>query len=127
MAVTSRCLLILAVLCAASPAWAGWVKHHDDDEAVFYYDPTNIERRANFVRVWTLEDLKQPGEIGEMSRRWLNELDCEKATGRVLSLSGHSGQMASGKTLATHNKPSEWRRIQSERTFASMLPILCHK
>lgn len=120
-----RYLWIPVMLLAASPACAQWVKHSDDTEAVFYFNPTTIEWHATFVRVWTLEDLKQRGEIGEISRRWFNEFDCEKAAVRVLSLSGHSGQMASGKTLASHNKPSEWRRIQPGRTLATLLPFLC--
>src|SRR6267143_2848765 len=120
-----RYLWITVMLFATSPACAEWVRHYEDAEAVFYFDPTTIERRANFVRVRTLEDLKQRGEIGEMSRRWLNEFNCERAAARVLSLSGHSGQMANGKTLASYDKPSEWRPIQPGRPFATLLPFLC--
>lgn len=120
-----RYLWITVMLLAASPACAQWVRHYEDTEAVFYFDPTTIERHANFVRVWTLEDLKQRGEIGEMSRRWFNEFNCERATARVLSLSAHLGQMVSGKTLTSYHKPSEWRRIQPGRPFATLLPFLC--
>lgn len=120
-----RYLWIAVTLFAASPACAEWVRHYEDNEAVFYFDPTAVDRHANLVRVWTLEDLKRRGEIGEMSRRWFNEFDCERPAVRVLSLSGHSGQMASGKTLASYSKPSEWRRIQPKRPFANLLPFLC--
>lgn len=120
-----RYLWLTLMLLAASPACAEWVRHYEDTETVFYFDPTTIERHANFVRVSTLEDLKQRGEIGEMSRRWVNEFDCERKAVRVLSLSGHSGQMAGGKPLASHNKPSEWRRILPGRPFETLLPFLC--
>lgn len=120
-----RYLWITVLLVAASPVCAQWAKYYEDAEAVAYFDPTSFERHANFVRVRMIEDLKQRGDIGELSRLWINEFDCEKAAVRVLSLSGHSGQMASGKTLASHSKPSEWRRIQSGRPLVTVLPILC--
>lgn len=120
-----RCLWLVALLLPASPACAEWLRHYEDAEAVFYLDPATIARNGNLARVSTLEDLKQRGEIGEMSRRWVNEFDCDRKAVRVLSLSGYSGQMAAGRTLASRDKPSEWRGIQQGRTFETLLPFLC--
>lgn len=119
-----RFVLPLLIAMASTPVEAEWVKAHDDIETVFYYDAA-IERQGNLVRVWTLEDLKQPGEAGELSRRWLNEFDCKERSVRVLSVAAFRGQLASGRVLVSSKKPSEWRRIRPGRPFDSLLPVFC--
>lgn len=89
-------------------AMVEWVKvGGDTDGTTSYIDPPTIRKDGNFRRLWALDDLKQRGKLGEMSRRVLNEYDGKEARIRFLSMNEHSGPMASGKTLSSFAPSSD--------------------
>jgi hypothetical protein len=121
-----RFILMLLLLIAGSPAWAEWVKVSETDDGSSYIDPATIRRIGDVRRVWVLQDLKQ-SSIGVMSRRALEEFDCKEERRRILTLSSHSGAMASGDVIATDNSPGEWDYLPPNTPGATILGIVCAK
>jgi hypothetical protein len=119
-----RILLCLLALVAA-PAWAEWVKVDETDEMTFYIDPAKIKKGGNLRRVWELQDLKQRDNDGEMSRRGLQEYDCEEERSRVLSMSTHSEAMTGGKVIMSGELNGKWKYIAPNTVSATVLSFVC--
>jgi hypothetical protein len=121
-----RIVLGLLALVAA-PAWAGWVAVSESNDLVAYIDPTSIRKNGNFRKVWQVQDLKQRGKGGEMSRRLLIEYDCKEERFRILLTSTHSEPMADGKTLVSSDDPGKWVAFPPDTPAEDTLEIVCTK
>jgi len=125
-----RLILTLMLMTFTAPAWAEWVKMGETDIATLYYGAA-IKKKGNFRRVWTIQDLKQRTKEGVMSRRALEEFDCEEKRYRILSLSGHSKRMGRGKllTIFNYSPPSggggEWNYVPPSTGATRILNIVC--
>ena len=61
-----------------------------------------------------------------MSYRFLKESDCKDARDRVLSFSGHSGPMATGKVLfSSSNVPDPWTYEPPDSVGGTILKLVC--
>jgi hypothetical protein len=94
-----KTILTLLLAAMSAGAMAEWVQYAETEQIVYYIDAATIRRDGNFRKVWLVQDLKQRQKYGAMSRRFLQEFDCKKERFRFLSISVHSGPMASGETL----------------------------
>ena len=120
--------LLAPLLLVTGSAWAEWVRVGSVDGAVFYIDPASIRKDGNLVKVWKIQDLKQRDKAGELSRRNRSEYDCKEERHRFLSLSTHSGPLASGTTLYTNDfpgKPDTWKQIPPGSVVETVLKIVC--
>ena len=120
-----RVVLCFLIALVAAPAWAEWVQMSDSDDLVAYIDPATIHKDGNLRRVWTVQDLKQKGKNGEMSRRALLEYDCKEERSRTLSYSLHSEPMSGGQLLLTNDYYSRWTAIVSGTDGAVPLKFVC--
>jgi hypothetical protein len=102
-----RMLLCLLALVAA-PAWAEWVKVAESDDATVYVDPATIRQDGDLRTVSTLQDLKERGKNGEMSRRALEAHDCKEPRYRTLSYSLYPEPMSGGQLILTNDYMSRW-------------------
>ena len=75
--------------------------------------------------VWAMQDLKKKQRNGEMSRRLLREYDCEKERFKLLSVSTHSGPMATKQTLVSTDEAGEWRYIAPGTSAAMGYRLIC--
>ncbi len=90
------------------PAQNDWVKVIENDAFVFYVYPGKVHGSGKArEEIWELFDLKVPSALG-LSLRSRNEYDCKQHQYRVLSASGYSGPMGTGRLLWTKRPPSEW-------------------
>lgn len=121
-----RIILCLMSLVAA-PAWAEWVAVSESNDLVAYIEPATIRKNGNFRKVWQVQDLKQRGKGGEMSRRLLIEYDCKDERFRILSTSTHSEPMAEGKTLVLDDAPGKWIAFPPDTPAEDTLEIVCTK
>ncbi len=119
-----RIILCLFALLAA-PAWAEWVAVSESNDLVAYIEPATIRKNGNFRKVWQVQDLKQRGKGGEMSRRLLIEYDCKEERFRILLASTHSEPMAGGKTLVLDDDPGKWARFPPDTPAEDTLEIVC--
>ena len=120
-----RLFFAFILMLAGGFASAEWVKYGELDGNSYYYDPATIRRDGSLRRVWELQDLKQRGAIGELSRRGLIENDCRQERYRVLSLQGFPENMEKGKLLGSGNSPSEWRHVAPRTIAQELLKIVC--
>lgn len=118
-------MLLLAVV--SSSAAAEWVRVGETGISVTYYDPAKTQKNGAIHRVWVLQDFKQKAPDGVMSMRSLEEFDCKENRFRGISGFMYSKPMATGRTLASINTPSEWDRdLGSPSSSAKiMLKIVC--
>jgi hypothetical protein len=121
-----RIFIILLALIAA-PAWAEWVQVGETDGVIFLIDPATIRRDDDLSQVLELQDLRQTGKQGEMSRRILMEYKCNEERHRLLSLTMHSEPMAEGKVLVSVSRASDWYNIVSGTSAAATLRQVCAK
>jgi hypothetical protein len=119
--------LVVAILAVALPAAAEWVKVSEIVTSTFYIDPATIRKDGNLPRVWMLQNLNQRHKDGEMSRRVLAVYDCKEEKTRNLSISEHSGPMATGETLRTVHSPGEWSYIAPNTPGSDIHRIVCSK
>ena len=120
-----RIVLCLALALVAAPACAGWLRVGETDNATYYLDPVTIRKDGNLRSVREVQDLKQRDKQGVMSRRSLFEYDCKKERSRLLSLSGHSEPMATGRVLFSDDEPEKWSNSEPGTVTATILKFLC--
>ena len=99
--VTTKALLLSLLLLVTGSAWADWVALGAVDDETFYIDPATIRKDGNLRKVWEIVDHKQRQRNGEFSIRSRKEYDCSGERVRTLTLSTHSGPMATGETIAS--------------------------
>lgn len=122
-----RIILCLLIAIVAAPAWAEWVSVGEDNKATGYIDPATISKNGNFRKVWQLQDLKERGKDGAMSRRVLWEYDCNEGRDRMLSISTYSEPMARGAILSEFDPGESLTHITPNSRSAIIIKIVCAK
>lgn len=120
-----RVVLTLLLMVATAPAWADWMKVDESDNQVVYIDPATIRKDGHLRRVWEIINLKQKGPDGLESMRGYLELDCAEEKRRLLSITAHSGPMASEGLLWSQHTNSEWHYIAPNTAATTILRIVC--
>lgn len=119
--------LLLALLFATSPAWAGWVLAVQTADGDFYIDPETIRKNGDFVIVWSLVDMKQRSKSGILSLQTREEYDCKEERTRALSIITHSEPMARGEILANYTETRLWMAIPPGSPNEEKLKFVCRK
>jgi hypothetical protein len=121
--------IIIGCLLATSgaSALAEWTPYFLLGDVVFSIDHETIRRDGSMRKVWQIHDYKQLGKYGEMSVRMRTEYDCQAERHRVLSISLHSENMASGETLKSTSHVGLWLDIPPGSAAEVALKIVCAK
>ena len=122
--VSLRAVLATALLLAAHPARAEWLKMGDVPDAVLYVDPATLRAAGKFTRVLTLDDLKAAGPGGELSMQFLREFDCAQKRVRVVDASAYSGAMGRGRLLGSESG-GRWNDVIPGTTGEDILRLVC--
>jgi len=120
-------LTLLASLVLTGSALADWEKVAESDNFDRYIDPATIRKDGNLVKVWEITDYKKRDKDGHLSLRSRTEYDCKQERFRGLSISFHSGPMASSTTLSSWEGPFTWREIPPGTVSEEVLKIICAK
>ena len=120
-------LTLLTTLMLTGAAWAEWVKVAQSDIIDKYIDPATIRKNGNLVRVWEIHNHKKRDKDGKLSLRARAEYDCKQERFRALSVSEHSGPMASGTTLLSDSSDNQWQDIPPNTFAEDVLKIVCAK
>lgn len=120
-----RVILCFLISLVAAPAWADWVPMSESDDPATYIDPATVRKDGNLRRASMLENLKQKGKFGELSRQTLVEYDCKEERSRTLSYSLHSEPMSGGQLLLTNDYYGRWTAIVSGTDGAFALYFVC--
>ena len=122
-----KTLLLTLILLITGPALAEWVRVAEDDNSSIYIDPATIRKDGNFRKAWELQDLKKRNKNGELSSRYRMEYDCKEERARILSFTTHSGSMAGGDILFSHNTAAYWVNSAPNTWSETLLTIVCAK
>ena len=122
-------LTLLASLLVTGSAWAEWEKAAATDSADFYIDPATIRVDGNLRRIWEVIDYTKKVKDGHLSTRMRVEYDCKQERFRVMSISQHSGAMASGNNIYSYtwDPPRKWDDIPPNSYYEIVLKIVCAK
>ena len=120
-----RVVLCFLIALLAAPAWAKWVPMEDGIDMFVYIDPATTQKNDQFRRVEAMQDLKEKGNDGEMSRRILIEFDCKEQLSRTLTIFSYSEPMAGGKLLRTYDYYSRWTAVVSGTDSAVTYRYVC--
>lgn len=121
---------LLLGLLISTPALANWELHASNESFDYYYKKESIKRNGNFIRVWTLQDIKNDKgrtQEGELSRRSYDEVDCKESRFRSLSLDLFSGQMAQGEIVFAIKDADRWRFIPPDSAMEILEKLICKR
>ena len=123
--------LTMAVLAVASGgAAAQWVTMGDNGQAEIYIDKTTIARSGDTAKMWSLQELKQPGSAGGaayVSLKRLDEYDCKEARMRGVEISAFPQPMAQGTAVASEKGSGAWTKVAPDSAIEKMWKIACGK
>ena len=109
---------IALLLLGAGAAQAEWtqigVSRKADDAFTLYVDPATIQRNGNLVRMWDLQDFRQPQQVDGktyFAEKTQIEFDCEAKKARILATIDCAGRMCTGKVVYSDADTSEWTAV----------------
>ena len=125
-------ILLLLLASACSSAMAEWVKVGDSVVATPYADIATIRKNGDSVRMWVLDDYKNPVQVGSdpafLSRKSQYEFDCKEGNLRQLTVSFHSENMGKGLVIYFHdNKSPQWEAVPPDSVAEGEWKIACDR
>ena len=118
-------LLTTVWLGGASVQAMTWTKIGETPEVVLHVNRNAIEKDDAIRRVWEMQDLKMADPDGVMSRRYMNEYDCQYKMHRISQMDSFSGPALSGKKLFVVEEPGYWKKIPPYGLFTLTYIWLC--
>lgn len=123
-------LTMAALTVASSGAAAQWVTMGDNGQAEIYIDKTTIARSGDTAKMWSLQELKQPGSAGGaayVSLKRLDEYDCKEPRTRGVEISAFPKPMAQGTAVASEKGSGAWTKVAPDSAIEKMWKIACGK
>lgn len=122
----SAAALLTVLVAGGLPASANaWTRIGETPEVTLYVNRQTIEKEDRVRRVWEMQDLKTPDADGVMSRRYLNEYDCQYKMHRLGQVSSYAGPKLTGKKLVDVNEMGYWRKIPPNGVFVLTYVAVC--
>ena len=119
-------MFLLSLLGALTPFSAfAWTRIGETPEVTLYVNRNSIEKEDTIRRVWEMQDLKTADTEGVMSRRYLNEYDCQYKMHRLGQMTSFSGPKMTGQKVATVNEMGYWRKIPPNGVFVLTYIAVC--
>jgi hypothetical protein len=118
-------LLLTVWLCGASTHAMTWTKIGETPEVALHVDRNAVEKDEAIRRVWEMQDMKIADPDGVMSRRYMNEYDCQYKMHRISQMDSFSGPSLTGKKMFTVEDPGYWKKIPPYGLFTLTYIWLC--
>jgi hypothetical protein len=118
-------MFALLALSFSASVTAEWVKVGENEFGSFFIAPETIRSKGHFRQVWAITNMKKLVVEGAKSYRVQWEYDCIEERSRVLYLSGHSRQLASGEVLFSTTGPQTWEPTPPDTPDALIREIVC--
>ena len=110
---------------APSRVEAPWEKLGETPVLTLYMDRSTLQREGAIRRVIEMQDLKVPDPDGVLSRRYVNEYDCDNQMHRIGRMTSWSGAALTGKKLFDVTDWGYWRKIPPNGLFTLGYKMLC--
>lgn len=104
---------------------APWEKLGETPVLTLYMDRSSLQREGAIRRVFEMQDLRVPDPDGVLSRRYVNEYDCDNQMHRIGRMTSWSGAALSGKKLFDVTDWGYWRKIPPNGLFTLGYKLLC--
>ena len=108
------------------PASAAWTYVDRSDGSEHYMERGTLLRDGQIARVWEVDDLATPNQLGVRSLRSSTEYDCEKRQFRVVYLSGHSGRMLEGTVVFASKVDDQWTPVLRDSLGELSMELACN-
>jgi hypothetical protein len=126
-----KAIFVLLLAAISSSAMAEWVEVFRNEGVTAYADPTTILKTGNRARIWVLYDYQSDQSSNSSkpyrSSKRQSEYDCMEGQSRILSLTGHSGNMAEANTVFSLSEPETWAPVPPNSLGERMWKIACRK
>ena len=108
-------------------SWAEWteVSGAFDGSSTNYVDFERIRKVNGLVYYWTIQDLLEPTEEGDMSYKVYYKADCETMRAMNLTFTWYSLPMAEGTAAGTFTPDPEWHYAQPDSVLETTLLAVC--
>jgi hypothetical protein len=118
-------LLVTIWLCGSSTHAMTWTKIGETPEVTLHVNRNAVEKDEAIRRVWEMQDMKIADPDGVMSRRYMNEYDCQYKMHRISQMDSFSGPALTGKKMFTVEEPGYWKKIPPYGLFTLTYIWLC--
>ena len=102
-----------------------WEKLGETPVLTLYMDRSSVQREGTIRRVFEMQDLKVPDPDGVLSRRYVNEYDCDNQMHRIGRMTSWSGGALSGRKLFDVSDWGYWRKIPANGLFTVGFRLVC--
>lgn len=122
-----KILYILLILSA--PVYADWMKvvSTSNEDTDIYIELNSIRKNGNSVLFWHLQDYKQKNELGDLSMKLKQEINCKEETIKTIALVSYSGNMGSGNVTTSGNGSGQITHIPPGTLKEEIYKFVCNK
>lgn len=122
--------LLVLMMLVNLPVMANWeLVSENENGQTFFVDFQTLRKEGNRVKFWRLLNYSKPLNIkglNILSIRSRTEVDCKEETSRILTLTAHSQQYASGSELWTEDEPdNKWIYAVPNSSFWTIFQQVC--
>ncbi len=116
---------VLLCLLLADTAWAEWSLLHEDEEILYFVDPSS-KNALQRPRIAILREFRRPDAAGNHSARLLYEADCENKQLRLMSGVYLKKSMGNGEVSGMINS-NGWMNPANRPVLQKIYVSLCDK
>jgi hypothetical protein len=124
-------ILSMLLSVVSSSALAEWVEVFRNEGLAVYSDPATILKTGDRAKMSVLYDYQSDQSSNSSqpyrSSKRLSEYDCKEGKSRMLSLTGHSANMAESNTVFSLSEPENWAPVPPSSLGELMWKIACGK
>ena len=119
--------ILYILLIISAPAYADWIKLASSTDGDMYIESNSIRKNGNFVLFWSLQDYKQKNELGDLSIKLKQEINCKEETIKIISLVSYSRNMGLGNVNLSGNASREITHIPPGTLNEEIYKFVCNK
>ena len=123
----------LTLLC--SQAFAGWTAtpYVSGGDGTFYWDPQTISYNGDSLKIWIADDFgeaqtsKFNSGVKYLSHKEVLEVNCAKASARVVDHAEYADHFAAGKLVVRNQNEGNWNKIATDTLSYHVMQTFCKK
>lgn len=123
-----KAALLIALLIASSPGFAGWTLVQESHDGIVYIDRDDAEKTANGWKVNSSQDFHKVQRLAGheyLSARMRYDIDCGARKIRTLSMELFPENMAGGGALYANSSPGDWAMPEKGSSLDLIWSSLC--
>ena len=119
--------ILFILLIISIPAYADWIKLASSTDGDMYIESNSIRKNGNSVLFWSLQDYKQKNELGDLSMKLKQEINCKEETIKIISIVSYSKNMGLGNVNLSGNASREITHIPPGTLNEEIYKFVCNK